>query len=144
MAGTHLVVSVRTDEQEILRLGARHQIFDKHERCRIEPLEIIHKNNERVVGAGKYADEALEYSLKSELRVQGRQCGDRWLWSDQDHKLGDQIGQKSALTADRIEDGIAPVVDVILAAIQGLTHELLESLGESGIWNVSQSLVELA
>ena len=68
VGGTDLVVPVRADEQQVLQIGARQQVFEQVERRSVQPLQIVEEERERMLGSREYADEAPKDQLKAPLR----------------------------------------------------------------------------
>src|ERR1700692_1008800 len=55
--GTYLVVPVGADQQQVPHFRVRNQMLKEVERCRIQPLQIIEEQRERVLRAGERAEE---------------------------------------------------------------------------------------
>ena len=64
MCGADLIVAICADHQQVSRVGMEKEIFDERQRGRIEPLQVIDENDERVFRPREHADEPLEYGLK--------------------------------------------------------------------------------
>src|SRR4051794_3898198 len=77
MNGSDFIIAIGTDQQEVTQFRARQQILQQIERCRIEPLQIIEEQRQRMFGAGKYAEEAPEHQLEAVVRLLLRQLRDR-------------------------------------------------------------------
>src|SRR6266704_858243 len=58
---TDLVVPVGADQQQVVHLRVRDQMLEEVERCRIQPLQIIEEQRERVLLACEHAEEAPEH-----------------------------------------------------------------------------------
>src|SRR5208337_122083 len=69
MRGVDLVVAVGPDQHQILHIRPGEQILDKVERRRVEPLQIVEEERQRMFGPGEYADEAPEHELETALRL---------------------------------------------------------------------------
>ena len=106
MSRGHLIVAICADNQQVLRVGMEEEIFDERQRGRIEPLQVIDENNERVFRPREHADEPLQYSLKPQLSVDGREHRHSRLWADQSNEVGDDVGQQAALIADSFLDRV--------------------------------------
>src|SRR5262245_65116236 len=99
MGGIDFVIAIRADHQEVvhIRLG---QQFGKHIKCgRIEPLQIVQEQGERMFASGEDANEPPDYQLEEAVRVQEWQLGNGRLFADEELELGDEIGHKSAVRA---------------------------------------------
>ena len=70
---TDLVVAVGAEQEQVARLRVGHQIGDQREAGRVEPLQVVQKQRQRVLRPGKDADELLEDPVKAALRVGRRQ-----------------------------------------------------------------------
>ena len=75
------VVVVVSANQQVLHIRPGQQILEQIERCRIEPLEIVEKQGERMFWPCEYADKSLEHKLRAALRFLWWELGDRWLIS---------------------------------------------------------------
>jgi hypothetical protein len=69
MRGSDFVVAVGTDEEKIAEVGLPQQAFQQVERCRVEPLEVIEEECERMFRPSEDADELPKHKLKTPLRV---------------------------------------------------------------------------
>ena len=86
------VVSICADYQKVTRVRMEEEIFDERQSGRIEPLQVIDENDERVFSPRKHADEPLEYGLKAQLGVDWREDRHGRLWADQSNELGNEVG----------------------------------------------------
>ena len=91
MGGIDLVVPVGADQQQVLHVRLGQQILEQVERRRIEPLQIVEEQRERVLLAREHAEEAPEHQLEAVLRVLRRQLRDRRLFSDDELQLGNEV-----------------------------------------------------
>ena len=142
MLWSHLVVAVSANEQQMARVAMGDEILDQRQSRRIEPLQVVDKNNQRVLWPREDADEPLEYQLKPKCRFGRRECGRRRLWTDQANKLRNEIGQQAGMIANRFSNGVPPTADIFLTATQDLANESLERLGQRGIRDVFKTEVE--
>ena len=79
VSGTDLVVPVGADQQQVPHLRVRDQMLDEVERGRVQPLQIVEEQRERMLRPGEHAEEAPEHQLEAVLRVLRRQIRDRRL-----------------------------------------------------------------
>src|SRR6202034_1355696 len=77
-----LVVSIGPDQKEGPHLRVRDQVLQKVERRRIQPLQIVKKQRERMLLPREYAEEAPENHLEAVLGIIWRQVRDRRLLPD--------------------------------------------------------------
>ena len=56
MRGTDLVVTKRPDEEEVTDVRVRHEVLEELEGRRIQPLQIVEKEGERVLFPCEYAE----------------------------------------------------------------------------------------
>jgi hypothetical protein len=73
------------------------EIFKKSQGCSIKPLEIVKKNDKRVFLHGKYGKESPNNRLEPVLCLLRRKLRDNWLFTDDQFKLGDQVGDELAV-----------------------------------------------
>ena len=85
------VVPIGADQQEVLDIRPGHQIFQQIQCRRVQPLQIVEKQSQRMLWLRKYANESTENQLKTPLRILGRNFGDGWLVSDNELQFGNQI-----------------------------------------------------
>ena len=67
VSGTDLVVPVGADQQQVPHLRVRDQVLEEVERRRIQPLQIVEEQRERVLLAREHAEEAPEHHLEAVL-----------------------------------------------------------------------------
>src|SRR5208282_4715671 len=60
MRGVDLIVAIGADQQEMPEIRPGQQILDEVKRRRVEPLQIIEKQCQRMLRSGEYADESAE------------------------------------------------------------------------------------
>ena len=58
------------------------------QRGRVEPLQIVEKERQRMLRPGEYAEEAPEDQVEAALRVLGRKLGNRRLLADDELSSG--------------------------------------------------------
>ena len=85
-----------------LMSGWVEQIFEQIQRRRVEPLQIVEEQRERVLRARKDADEPPHHRLEAALRVLRRQLGDRRLLADDEFQLGDQVDDQAPVRPERL------------------------------------------
>src|SRR6267143_5475280 len=89
--GTDFVVLVGADQQQVPHFRVRNQMLKEVERRRIQPLQIIKEQRERVLLAREHPEEALENQLEAVLRVLRRQVRDRWLFPNHQLQLANEV-----------------------------------------------------
>ena len=62
VSGADLVVAIGAEQQEVFDVGVGEQILEKVKRRRIQPLQIVQKQGERMLRAGEDAEEAPEHA----------------------------------------------------------------------------------
>src|SRR5258707_14839009 len=119
-------------------------MFDKVERCGIQPLQIIEEQRERMLLAREHPEEAPEHHLEPVLRVLRRQVRDRWLFSDHELQLGNEVDDELTIRAERLAEGVPPAAKLGLALAQERADKALEGLAQGRARNVALVLIELA
>ncbi len=79
----------------------RDQVLDEVERRGIQPLQIVEEQRERVLPR-EYAEEAPEHRLETALHVVRRQIRDRWLFSDHELQLGNEVDDELTIRPQRL------------------------------------------
>src|SRR5262245_66613391 len=66
-----LVVPVRTDEEQVLAFWLNENVFQELERRSVEPLEIVEKQRQRMLGAREHTDQPPEGAQHAGSRLSG-------------------------------------------------------------------------
>src|SRR6476469_564681 len=96
-------------------VGVGHQVVQQIERRRIEPLQIVEEEGERMLLAREHAEETPEHHLEAVLRVLRRQVWDRRLRSDHELQLGNEVHDELTVRAKRLTQRVAPAAKLRLA-----------------------------
>ena len=91
MGGIDFVVPVGADQHQVLHVRLGQQILQQIERCRVEPLQIVEEQGERMFRPREYTDKSPEHQLEAALRILRRKFRDRWLFSDDELQFRDEI-----------------------------------------------------
>src|SRR6188472_862090 len=81
MGGIDFVVAIGSDQQQMPHIHLSQQILEQIECRRVEPLQIVEKQGERMFRPCEYADESPEHQLEAALRVLWRKIRDGRLFS---------------------------------------------------------------
>src|SRR5271166_3810069 len=93
---------------------------------------------------GEDGEKAPEYPLESPMRLLRLKLGNRRLVADDEFHFGDKVGHKSAVRAERLQNSVAPTLQLGVALAQKRPHQALKSLHQRRIGDVALELVELA
>src|SRR5215831_6041662 len=85
MRGSDFVVAVGTDEEKIAEFGPAQQVFQQVERRRVEPLQVIKEERQRMFRPREDADKLPKDQLEAPLRVLWRKLRDRRLSDEELH-----------------------------------------------------------
>ena len=110
---------------------------------RVQPLQIVEKQRERVLRPGERAEKPLEHHLEAILRVLRRDLRDGRLFADHQLEVGNQIYHQLTIRTHSLPDRIPPLADFLLALTQGLAHKALEGLRQGSVRYNPLVLVEL-
>ncbi len=138
------VVPVCPDQQQVPDIPTDQQIFQQIQCRRVQPLQIVEKQSQRMLRLREYADESTENQLKTALRILGRNFGDGWLFPNNEPQFRNQIHDQLAVRIQCFAQGIAPFAQLCLALAQKRTHKALKCLRQSGIRDVAFELIEFA
>src|SRR5260370_38188949 len=90
MGGINLIVPVGADQHQMLHVRLDQQILHQIERCRVEPLQIVKEQGQRMFPC-EYADKSTEHQLEAALRVLWRKLRNRGMLSYDELQFGNQI-----------------------------------------------------
>src|SRR5262245_40487424 len=93
---------------------------------------------------GKAPDKPPQHQLETPLRFPRRKLGDRWLASDDELQLGDDVGHEPSVRSQRLQQGVAPTAQLRVTLTEQWPDEALKSLDERRIRDVPLVLVALA
>ena len=102
-AAVDLVVAIGADQHEVLHIRPGQQILEQIERRRVEPLQIVEEQRQRMFRPGEHADEAPKHQLEPPLRVLRRKLGNRRLVADDELQFGDEVDHEPAVRAQRLQ-----------------------------------------
>ena len=91
MRGVDLVVAVGADQQQMPDVALRQKVFQQVERSRVEPLQVIEEQRQRMFRAREDTDEPPQHRLEPALGVLRRHIDERRLRADDELQLGDQV-----------------------------------------------------
>ena len=106
--GADFVVAVGADQQQVADVRVGRPVLEEVERGRVEPLQVVEEQGERMPGPGEDAEEAAEDQLEAALRLLRRQLGDRRLLADDELQLRDQVDHELAVRTERGAERLAP------------------------------------
>src|SRR6516162_8428568 len=102
------VVAVGTDEKKIAKLGPAQQVFQQVERRRVEPLQVIEEERQRMFRPREDADELPKYQLEAPLRVLWWKLRNRRRLSDDELHFRNEIGNQSSIRPQCLLQRVAP------------------------------------
>ena len=144
MRRADLVVTIGADQQQMPQVGPGQQILEQVQHGRIEPLQVVEEQRQRMIRPGEDPDEAANDELEAALRVLGRNLRDRQLLADDQLQFGNQIDDELAERVERGTEGVTPGRQIGIAFRKQLPDQTLKSLGERRVRDVALVLVELA
>ena len=144
MSGIDLVVAVGADQQQVPHLRLGQQILHQIERRRVEPLQIVKEERQRMLRPGEDAEKPPEHQLEAALRLLRRQLRDGRRFADDQLQFGNQIDHELGVRAQRLAQGVAPAGQLGLAQAQQGADQALKGLRQRRIGDVALVLVELA
>jgi hypothetical protein len=120
----------------------RHEMLEQLEGRRIQPLEIVEKNSERVLLAGEDSQKGSEHHVKTALGLRGGEGCNGWLLADDELELGNEAHNELAIRANGLLNRLLPTLDPCLALAQDLANEDPERLSQCGVRDIPSVLVE--
>src|SRR5262249_51562412 len=84
MCKIDFIVSVCADQQQVAHVRLGQEILQQVKGCRVEPLQIVEEQGERMFRSCENADKSPEHQLEAALRILGWKIRNRRLLSDDD------------------------------------------------------------
>src|ERR1700722_7488321 len=103
MRGIDLVVSIGANKKQVWDALVGEEILEQIERSRVEPLQIVEKQGERMLRTREDTDETAQQQLEASLGVGCRQFRNRLLLSDDEFEFRNQVNDKAAVRPQRIK-----------------------------------------
>src|SRR5215813_13956812 len=128
MRGSYFVVAVGTDEEKIAEIRPVQQIFQEVERRRVEPLQIIEEERQRMFRPREDADELSKRQLEAPLRVLWRKLRDRRRLSDDELYFSNEVHHQSRVRSQSLPQRIAPRREVRLSFAEQRPNQALKGL----------------
>src|SRR5258708_40313699 len=91
MHGIDLVVPISTDQHQVLQIRASQEILQQVERRRVEPLQVVEEQRERVLRPSEYADKPPEHQLETPLGVLRLKIREWWLFSNDELQFREEV-----------------------------------------------------
>ena len=92
MGGIDLVVPIGADQQEVPQVvRSGQQILEQVERRRIQPLQIVETQGQRMLSPREYGDESAEHPLEAVLGILRWNFRNWWLLSDNELQFRNQV-----------------------------------------------------
>ncbi|HYZ83109.1 MAG TPA: hypothetical protein VE621_01825 [Bryobacteraceae bacterium] len=111
-----------------MQVRSGEQILEQVEGPRVQPLQIVEKERERVVRLSEDADEPSKRELETALCLLGRQLRDRWLVSDNKLQFGHQVDHQSSIRLQCVQKGFTPAIQFSVSPAQQRADQALKSL----------------
>src|SRR5262245_26730407 len=108
MSGIDLIVPVSADQDQVPEIGPGQQVLEQVERRRVEPLQVVEEQRQRMFRARKNADETPKHELEAALRLLRRKIGNRGLVPYDELEFGDEVDDELAVLIQRLQKGVAP------------------------------------
>ena len=102
------VVPIGADQQQVPHIRMDQQVFEQIERGRIEPLQIVEEERQRMLRPGEHSQEAPEHQLEASLRVLGGSSGTGRLLADDELQLRDQVHHELPIRTQRFTERLTP------------------------------------
>ncbi len=140
----HLFVAVGAYQQQMTHIARRQQVNQEIEGCRIEPLQVVEKQRQRMLRPGKNADEAPHDKVETPLRILRRQFHHGRLLAKDELQFRHQIQQQRRVRVQRFGQRLAPSAQFGFRLAEKRPNKALKREREGRIGNVGLVLVELA
>src|SRR5580692_11491906 len=101
-------------------------MLDQVERRRVEPLQIVEKQRQRMFGPREDAEKSPEHQLETALRLLRRKLRDRRLLPDEELQFGNEVDHEPPVRAQRLAQRIAPAGQLGVALAQQRADQALK------------------
>jgi hypothetical protein len=143
VGGVHLVAAIGADDQKPACALAGKEALEEVQRSRIDPLQIVDKDQEGVLWSGHTAEEAIEEVMDPILVLDAAQLGNLRLRAEDTLQARDDVDEDLAVIAHSLQNGVPPAGEAGLAPRQPVVHQLGEGLLPGGVGSGSLELIEL-
>src|SRR5207247_861238 len=133
MGGIDLVVPVGADQQQVPHVRLGQQVLEQVQRRRVEPLQIIEKERERMLRPREDADESAQHQLETPLRVLWQKFRNWGLFSDDELQFRDEVHHEPSIGTYRLTQRLTPTVQLSFALAQQRADQALKGLCQRGI-----------
>ena len=144
MRGHNLVIAIGTDKKKVMEIRLCQEVLEEIERGRIEPLQVVEEQHQRMLRSDEDAEQAAEHQLKPALRVPRRQFRRLRLRADEEFEVREQRYHERAIRAERCGERIPPGRQFRLTLPQERPDQVLQGFRQAGVGDVTLVLVELA
>src|SRR5215469_2170875 len=103
--------------------GFHGNLFEKNESRFIQPLQIVYKQHERMLGSCDYPEEAAQYRLETALGVLRRYFGNAGLRTYNEFQFRDEVCNQLGVFADCLLNCRPPSGNLILRLTQDLPDD---------------------
>src|SRR5262245_43201416 len=97
MRCSDLVITEGADEEEIAEIGPAQQVFQKVERRRIEPLQVIEEQRQGMFRPSKHTDQLPKHHMEAPLRVLRWKLNNRRRLSNEELQFRNEIHHQSCV-----------------------------------------------
>jgi hypothetical protein len=112
MGRADLVVPICADKEEVADVRVSYQIFEELEGSRVQPLQVIQEESERMLLPGEDTKEGAEYRLEPVLLFLRGEFRHGRLLADDELELGDEVYDELTVQAHGIPDRVPPMPDL--------------------------------
>ncbi len=114
----YLVVAISTDQQQMRGLCATEHIFEQIKGGRVEPLQVVKEQRQRMLGLSEHADKTLQDLKEPLLRLLRLQLRHGRRLADDQLEFGDQIGDQPRIRFQCPQQCFAPARQYVGALAQ--------------------------
>src|SRR5262249_13148209 len=128
MGCSNFVVAVCGDEEKIAEFGSAQQVFHQVERRRVEPLQVVKEEHQRMFRPSEDADKLPKYQLEAPLCVLWRKLRDRRRLSDDELHFRNEVRDQSCVRPQGVPQRVAPRRKVRFAFTEQRPDQALKGL----------------
>src|SRR5258708_25285767 len=103
MRGIEVGVRIGADKQQVPQIRLGQRVLEQVECGRVEPLQIVEEQGQRMFRPREHANELPEYPLETSLGRLWREFGDRRLFSDDKAQFRDKVDHEAPVRNQRLQ-----------------------------------------
>ena len=120
----HFVIAISANDHQMAHRLIREQVTQKFQGCRIDPLQIIQKYHQWMIGLTKYQYEIAENQIDPVLRLGRLQLRYRRLRTENDLKIRQCVDDELSVGSECLLQPHSPIIQLLFIFSQHLLDQI--------------------